>query len=150
MNCYVEHYQLVVSDLATAAHFYSTVFGWPVRGRGREFTVEGTYQWVHVGTDETYIALRAPFNDLPFDDGMRGYRGNHVGIVTDEIEQVIGRLNKLGYLVRQGPSHPHRRRFYVRDFDNNEIEIIQYRTNKNEERNDYTILNNTELDDMKN
>ena len=138
MNNYIEHFQFVVSDLDQSVRFYTHVFGWVVRGRGREIAADRVYDWVHVGTDTSYIALRTPYNGEPFDEDMRGYKGNHIGIVTDDLDRLLNRIQELGRPVRRTADHPYRIRCYVRDYDDNEIEIIHYLTNTMSERNDYS------------
>src|SRR5262245_23330264 len=128
MKSYLEHAQYVVSDLDAAIKFYCSVFGWRVRGRGREVAADRTYDWVHVGTETSYIAFRTPYDGELFHEGLRGYKGNHLGIVTDDLVGVINRLEQLGRPIRGTASHPYRARFYVRDFDDNEIEIVHYFT----------------------
>lgn len=139
MSTYVEHVQYVVSDLDAAIRFYTTAFGWKVRGRGREVAADRKYDWVHIGTETSYMAFRTPYDGEPFNEGMLGYKGNHVGVVTDDPEAVLRRLRKLGRDIRVAASHPYRVRYYVRDFDDNEIEIVHYLSDKVSERNDYTI-----------
>lgn len=138
MPAYVEHVQIVVSDLEKAERFYTTVFDWRVRGRGREVAADRSYDWIHVGTDESYIAFRTPYEGVPFDESHRGYKGNHIGIVVEAAESVLSRLAALGCMVRPAAPHPFRARYYVRDFDDNEIEIVIYFSERMSERNDYS------------
>jgi catechol 2,3-dioxygenase-like lactoylglutathione lyase family enzyme len=139
MHSYVEHVQYVVSDLEAAIRFYSTVFGWTVRGRGHEQAQDRSYEWVHIGTDTSYMAFRTPYDGEPFTEGIRGYKGNHIGIVTDSPEEVLSRLKDFGCTIRTATGHPYRLRYYARDFDDNEIEIIHYLSDRMSERNDYAI-----------
>lgn len=138
MASYVEHIQYVCSNLDTMADFYAKVFQWPVRGRGTEVGPERTYDWVHIGTDESYVAFRTPYNGAPYDDSQRTHK-DHVGIVVDDLDATIRRLDALGVdHIRKG-THPYRDRIYIRDPDGNEVEIICYRSADPRERNDYTI-----------
>lgn len=138
MASVVEHIQYVCSDLDRMAAFYCAVFEWSVRGRGIEVGADRTYRWIHVGTDDSYVAFRTPYNNAPFSPSMRNHH-DHVGIVVDDFEKTIERLNALSVPhVRKG-NHPYRDRMYISDPDGNEIEIIYYRTTNLRERNDYTI-----------
>lgn len=135
---YVEHIQYVCSDLDKMAAFYSSAFDWPVRGRGTEVGPDRTYDWVHIGTDDSYVAFRTPYNGVPYNPTMRTHH-DHVGIVVDDLARTIEGLLALGVdFVRKG-SHPYRDRIYIRDPDSNEVEIICYRSAHPRERNDYTI-----------
>lgn len=138
MAAYVEHVQLVVSDLNAAERFYTTVFDWKVRGRGRERAADRSYDWIHVGTDETYLAFRTPYDGAAFREADRGYKGNHIGIVVEDAGPVLSRLATLHCAVRTAAAHPFRARYYFRDFDDNEIEIISYLSDRTSERNDYS------------
>ncbi|RVK41412.1 VOC family protein [Sinorhizobium meliloti] len=136
---YVEHVQIVVSNLATAEAFYSKVFGWSVRGRGRECAADRTYDWIHIGTDTSYMAFRTPYNGAAFNDSHRGHSGNHVGIVVGNLAGIMRALDELGVQIRCAKPHPHRARLYFRDFDGNEIEVVEYFSEAPEDRNDYTL-----------
>lgn len=138
MASYVEHIQYVCSDLEEMAAFYCTIFQWKVRGRGRELGSRLNYDWIHVGDDESYVAFRTPYNGAKYEKAMRTEK-DHVGIVVDDIDQVILRLDALKVEhVRKG-THPYRDRIYVVDPDKNEVEIICYRSNDPRQRNDYLI-----------
>jgi catechol 2,3-dioxygenase-like lactoylglutathione lyase family enzyme len=138
MASYVEHIQYVCSDIEKMAAFYATVFDWPIRGRGTEVGPERTYDWVHIGTDESYVAFRTPYNGVLYDASMRSFN-DHVGIVVDDLAVTIARLEALGgEYVRKG-KHPYRDRIYARDPDNNEVEVICYRSSDPRQRNDYSI-----------
>ena len=91
--------------------------------------------WAHVGTDDTYIAL----NESSDVDSGRG-PFNHLGYVVDDVEALADRLQTAGY--REGfvaPPHPHRKRRYFHDADNNEWEFVEYLSDDPEKRNDYSM-----------
>jgi len=138
MASYVEHIQYVCRNLDTMVDFYSFVFGWRLRGRGTEVAADRTYEWVHVGTDDSYVAFRTPYNGASYAADM-SLRQTHFGIVVDDMKEVASRLEQRGCAYRVKGHHPYRDRIYVRDPDENEIEIICYRTDKPQERNDYSI-----------
>ena len=138
MASYVEHIQYVTPDLDALVEFYCFVFGWRLRGRGTEVAVDRTYQWVHVGTDDSYVAFRTPYNGAAYAPDM-ALRQTHFGVVVDDMAEITERLDRIGCNYRTKGNHPYRDRIYVRDPDENEIEIIRYRSDKPHERNDYAI-----------
>lgn len=134
MQCTLEHANLTVKNIDESVRFITAAFThFSVRGSGVK---DGT-RWVHVGTQETYLALN---------DGAAGkVRGayesagvNHLGFVVDDVEAVKQRLLKAGF--KEGfvpPEHPHRRRVYFNDSDGFEWEFVQYFSNDPALRNDY-------------
>jgi len=137
MATYVEHMQLLVSDLAITEKFYTTVFpDWSVRGRGREVGGSKKYAWIHVGDQDTYLSFRTSYEGQTEEQARAERVSNHMGIVVEDIEAVISRLKHIGSEVIQS-KHPHRARVYTRDPDGYEIEIVQYLSNKASEKNDY-------------
>lgn len=138
MANYLEHVQYVCPDLEAMVKFYGFVFDWPLRGRGKEVTPDRTYDWVHLGTDDAYVAFRTPYDGAAYSPEM-GYQQNHIGIVVDDFETVLMRLEELGCPYAIKSPHPHRSRAYFRDPNDYEIEIVYYHSSDPSERNDYQI-----------
>lgn len=138
MSSYLEHIQYVSRDLEKTTDFYCYVFGWKLRGRGTERAADRTYDWVHIGTDDTYVAFRSPYDGAAYSEDL-ALRQTHIGIVIDDLPGTIARLDQIECEYRPKGRHPHRYRMYVRDPDGNEIEIIHYRSENPDERNDYEI-----------
>lgn len=139
INAFVEHMQIVVSDLNIAESFYMKVFSWEIRARGHEQAADRSYYWVHIGTEDSYLAFRTPYDGTVFNDSHKGHAGNHIGIVVPDRTTVIKALEELDVKFRHAVPHPYRERLYFRDFDGNEIEVIEYLSDHPHERNDYTI-----------
>jgi catechol 2,3-dioxygenase-like lactoylglutathione lyase family enzyme len=119
MSNYVEHFQYVVSDLEAAIRFYTFVFGWPVRGRGREIQTHRSYDWVHVGGEESYLAFRTPYNDQTFDDSMKNHPRSRLGVVAGDPAPILERLKELGVPVERSDGDA----WSFRDFDDNEVRV---------------------------
>ena len=136
----LEHANLCARDIDGMIRFLQTAFPeFHVRGEGRGR--DGT-RWVHVGTDETYIALNqaksepdkpwAPYQGLP---GV-----NHLGYEVDDVEALRDRLTSAGYKESTVPNaHPHRKRLYFYDPEGNDWEFVQYRSQDPGERHDYKL-----------
>jgi catechol 2,3-dioxygenase-like lactoylglutathione lyase family enzyme len=138
MSARLEHANLTVGDLDAAIDFLLTAIPeFRVRGRGTD--PEGR-RWVHVGSESSYIAIN---EEIPERDGPSAaqWRGvNHLGFVVDDAEAVKRRLVAKGY--REGyicEPHPHRKRLYLHDRDDNEWEFVEYRSDRAPERNDYSL-----------
>lgn len=136
MSAFLEHANLTVRDLAAAVEFLETALPeFAVRGRG--VGLHGP--WLHIGTDDSYLALEEASQDAASAREQYADRGvNHLGFVVADTSAVAARLREAGY--REGfraPEHPHRRRVYFFDRDDNEYEFVEYLSLQAAERNDY-------------
>lgn len=141
MKCYLEHANITVKNIDETIKFVTTAFPhFEVRGKGESEQDGIIRKWLHLGTNEIYLALqqissedrgtRRPYKDVGI---------NHLGFVVEDVESITERLTNEGYResVRVEP-HPFRKRVYF--FDNNSIEyeFIQYLTDDFAKRNDYS------------
>ena len=117
----LEHANLCVRDIEEMIRFLQTAFP-EFRVRGEGTSKDGT-RWVHMGTDETYIALSqskvkpaehwAPYQGLP---GV-----NHLAYEVDDVEALRNRMTSAGYRDSTPPNaHPHRKRMYFCDPEGND------------------------------
>lgn len=140
MSTRLEHANLLVRDLDAVLRFVQTAFPeFRVRGEGK--TWSGA-RWLHVGTDDTYLAL-AQASEAPAEHWVP-YAGkpglNHLGYEVDDAGAVRSRLLAAGYRESTVPNaHPHRRRVYFYDPDGNDWEFVQYFTSDPALRNDYRL-----------
>ena len=136
----LEHANLAVRDVDAMLRFLRTAFpDFRVRGEGKTWVGS---RWVHVGTDDAYLALneasdasaepRTPYCEKP---GL-----NHLGFEVDDADAVRTRLRAAGYRESTVPnSHPHRTRVYFYDAEGNDWEFVQYHSDDPSERNDYAL-----------
>lgn len=134
----LEHANLCVRDIEAMIRFLKTAFPeFRVRGEGKSRT-----RWVHVGTDDTYIALNQAKADserhwTPY-SGEPGV--NHLAYEVDDVESLRVRLKAAAYRESTVPNaHPHRKRVYFYDPDGNDWEFVQYFSQDPAERNDYEL-----------
>jgi len=102
-----------------------------IRGGGE---VDGKH-WLHVGTDDTYIALNES-SDISSALGTL----NHLGFVVQDVDALAERMREAGY--REGASelaHPHRKRRYFFDTEDTEWEFVEYFSDDPAQRNDYSV-----------
>ncbi|MBT3604360.1 MAG: VOC family protein [Candidatus Latescibacteria bacterium] len=142
MSCRLEHANITVKDMEEGVRFLTTVFP-DFQSRGGD-TVEiegGQKQWLHVGTDETYIALESVTPTT--DSDRRPYRDlgiNHIGFVVDDLDGVIARLVEAGYETGDlAEEIDYRKRTYVFDDNGVEWEFVQYLTEDAEKANVYQM-----------
>jgi catechol 2,3-dioxygenase-like lactoylglutathione lyase family enzyme len=140
MEVRLEHANLSVRDVETTIRFLMTAFP-EFRTRGEGTNRDGT-RWVHVGTNETYIALnQAKANSERDRMPYRGEPGlNHLAYEVDDVESLRLRLKAAGYRDSTVPNaHPHRKRVYFYDPDGNDWEFVQYFSQDPAKRNDYAL-----------
>lgn len=140
MTVRLEHANLCVRDLDEMVRFLTTAFpDFGVRGEGE--TTRGA-RWLHVGIDDTYLALQhareepaeawVPYSEKP--------GTNHLGFVVDDVEALRRRMLAAGYRESTVPNaHPHRRRVYFHDREGNDWEFVEYTSDDPRERNDYDV-----------
>jgi len=139
MTIRMEHANLHVRHFDDAIRFLTTAF--PDFRVRRESTSDGL-RWMHIGTDDTYIAL----NETTFDgeDTKSPYDSkpgiNHLGYEVDDVDALRERLAAAGFRDSTYPNkHPYRKRVYFYDADGNDWEFVQYFSDKASERNDYDM-----------
>jgi catechol 2,3-dioxygenase-like lactoylglutathione lyase family enzyme len=97
---------------------------------------------VHVGNDETYVALhqakREPAERFVPYTGRPGL--NHLGFEVADVEALRARLRAAGYADSTVPNaHPHRKRVYFHDAEGNDWEFVEYLSPEPALRNDYAL-----------
>lgn len=140
MRYRLEHANICVHDIDSLVLFLQVAFpDFHVRHDG--INVKGQ-RWVHIGTDETYVALTEANEDEP--PRGRPYSGrpglNHLAYVVDDVESLRARLLEAGYQESTPPNnHPHRRRVYFYDPAGNDWEFVEYLSDDPNERHDYDL-----------
>ena len=136
----LEHANLVVRNVDAAMRFLQTAFpDFRVRREGKGWTGA---RWVHIGTDETYIALNEALSEpaeswVPY-GGKPGL--NHLGYEVADVDALRSRLNSGGYRDSTVPNdHPYRKRVYFHDDDGNDWEFVQYLSDEMTKRHDYEL-----------
>jgi catechol 2,3-dioxygenase-like lactoylglutathione lyase family enzyme len=136
----LEHANLCVHDVEGVIRFLQTAFpDFRIRQDTRD---ENGSRWVHVGNDETYIALNEAGRDA--ERRLKPYKGrpglNHLAYEVDDVEALRIRLRAAGFQDSTVPNtHPYRKRVYFYDPDGNDWEFIQYLSHDPRERHDYEL-----------
>jgi catechol 2,3-dioxygenase-like lactoylglutathione lyase family enzyme len=140
MTIRLDHANLAVRDLDGVLRFLTTAFPeFRVRGEG---TGWGGSRWVHVGTDQVYLALHQASAEAaePFVPYAGKPGTNHLGFEVEDAAAVRARLAAAGYRESTVPNeHPWRVRVYFLDAEGHDWEFVQYRSDDPRERNDYAV-----------
>ena len=133
----LEHANLSVHDIDAAIRFLRTAF--PEFRVRRDTTDPDGSRWVHVGTDETYIALNQA--KARSGNASRGTPLNHLAYEVDDVEAIRKRLRAAGYEenTRVPNSHPYRKRLYFFDSEGTEWEFVEYLSDDPARRHDYEL-----------
>jgi catechol 2,3-dioxygenase-like lactoylglutathione lyase family enzyme len=141
MNCRLEHANVTVLDIEEAIRFLTTAFPhFRVRGSGE--SDQGTWQkkWVHVGTDDIYVALeQTTIAGRTQRDASRETGYNHVGFVVEDVARIEREMAAEGYKTAMADPHPFRKRLYVQDNSGLTWEFVEYLSDDPAERNDYSL-----------
>ena len=125
MTAILEHANLCVSDPHATAAWMEKVFGWRIRWQGPGMQTGYT---VHVGTDDSYVALFS-FGKVqgkaPTSYSTRGGL-NHWAVVVDDLDATEERVKAEGFQTKNHASYEPGRRFYFHDNDGIEVEVVEY------------------------
>lgn len=125
-NAVLEHVNITVSDPEATAKRLCDLFGWKVRWHGPAINGGTTF---HVGSPDSYLAVFSQGEQgNPVSKNSYGAVGamNHVGIVVPDYEATEKRVKEAGYHIHQYADYEPGRRFYFRDEDGIEFEVVNY------------------------
>ncbi|MDF0595442.1 VOC family protein [Psychromarinibacter halotolerans] len=122
----LEHTNFTVADPDATAAWLCDVFGWKIRWQGA--SIHGGRS-VHVGTDDSYLAIYNPGSTSGAgDDSYHTIGGlNHVGIVVDDLAATEAKVKAQGFVPHSHADYEPGERFYFRDGDGIEFEVVSYR-----------------------
>jgi catechol 2,3-dioxygenase-like lactoylglutathione lyase family enzyme len=136
MSVRLEHANLRVIDIDAMLEFLKVAL--PEFRIRHDATGSSGRRWVHVGTDETYIALGEASKAGELPEGAPGLA--HLGCEVTDVDAVRRRLLAAGYRESEPPVvHPFRKRIYFLDPEDREWEFVQYTSDDPRERNDYEL-----------
>ena len=121
----LEHVNITVPDPRSSAAILVDLFDWHIRWEGEAINKGYT---VHVGDEDSYLALYAPAKDLtPMGDTYTQIAGlNHVGVVVDDIDAIEKRVKAAGYVSHNHGDYEPGLRFYFDGPDGIEFEVVSY------------------------
>ena len=130
-EAFLEHVNFTVSDPARTASLLHDWFGWNVRWKGPSIHDGETY---HVGNSSSYVALYAP-GKADSSNGARDARDNtyqtrgglnHIAVVVEDLDATEEKIKASGFTTHNHADYEPGRRFYFRDADNIEFEVVSY------------------------
>ncbi len=124
----IEHVNITVSDVDTTARMLCDLFGWHVRWAGT--AIHGGRS-AHVGSDGQYLAIysQGQVTDARADDSYTRRGGlNHIGIEVADLDGAQARIREAGFETYNFGDYEPGRRFYFRDGDGIEYEILSYQS----------------------
>lgn len=126
----LEHVNVTVSDPERTAALLVDLFDWHVRWKGDSIHGGRT---IHVGSDTDYIALYAGPTEPPPastettpDSYWNVAALNHIAVVVDDLDELERRVIATGHHPMNHGDYEPGRRFYFRDSDAIEYEIVSY------------------------
>lgn len=121
----LEHVNVTVADPDRTAAMLCGLFDWKVRWAGPGMTTGRT---VHVGGDDSYVALFSYGDAKPAQgESYRTLAGlNHIAVVVDDLEATEARVKRAGYRPGNHADYEPGRRFYFREENGVEIEVVSY------------------------
>ena len=124
----LEHANITVSDIKRTADMLCELFGWRVRWQSAPGqSKDGGTSW-HVGGRDNYLAIYMLENRHKVRDTYTTVGGmNHLGVVVDDLDGVEAKVRKLGLEPYSHADYEPGRRFYFRDHDGIEFEVVSYR-----------------------
>lgn len=125
MNTTLEHVNVTVKDPGKTAGMLCQLFDWHVRWQGA--SIHGGHT-VHVGTSDQYVAVYSMPGSRTIEQASYEQVGglNHLGIHVVDLDATEQRVLKAGFKTFNHADYEPGRRFYFRDDDNIEFEVLSY------------------------
>ena len=121
----LEHVNITVIDIDKTASMLCKLFDWRIRWSGASL---GDGKSVHVGNEDEYVALYSA--KTPASETYNNYNSqaglNHVGIVVADIDATERTVKKLGFETYSHGDYEPGKRFYFRDENAIEFEVVCY------------------------
>lgn len=124
-QAFLEHINVTVSDPQATAEFLCEIFGWKIRWHGDAINNGITY---HVGSDTHYIAVYSKGKKTTLESNSLDRIGglNHIALVVENLDETEAKVLAKGYETFSHADYEPGKRFYFRDNDNIEFEIVSY------------------------
>lgn len=138
----LEHANITVARIEPALDFLLAALPqWRVRGQGRMAWVGKTITWLHVGDDDTYLALQDGGEGAgPHWEG-HGLGTKHLGFVVEDLDALVARLQAAGHAPDHwGAEGPVRRSVYFSPPGLPQMEFVSYAVAEAGARNRYDAV----------
>lgn len=120
----IEHVNITVADPERTSDLMEALFDWRVRWSGP--SQNGGYT-IHVGSNDHYVALHGGGDSAQVTEAFeKGRPLNHIGIEVEDLDAIEARVVAAGLRPVNHADYEPGRRFYFRDPDGIEYEIVSY------------------------
>ncbi len=121
----LEHVNVTVKNPDETAAWLCDVFDWHIRWQGEAIDKGRS---IHVGETDSYVAVYAPSTGTEVAKNSYRTRGglNHIAVVVDDLQAVEERVKAAGFTPGEHYDYEPGRRFYFRDDNNIEFEVVEY------------------------
>lgn len=125
MTTSLEHVNVTVRDPDKTAALLCKLFDWQIRWQGSSLHGGRT---LHVGTPDQYVAVysmpKSRVSNIESYEQIGGL--NHLGICVEDLDAMEQRVLSAGFKTFNHADYEPGRRFYFRDDDNIEFEVLSY------------------------
>ena len=121
----LEHVNLTVPDARATAEMLCRIFHWRIRWQGP--AIANGFS-IHVGDDDRYVALYTPGGgpEAASIDKRRTGNLNHFGVTVTDLDATEAKIKAEGLQPYNHDDYEPGRRFYFKDRDGVEIEVVSY------------------------
>lgn len=120
----LEHVNITATDAKATAEILCKLFDWHIRWSGDAIDNGISY---HVGGACSYVAVYSKGGrEKPGDSYSTPGGLNHIGVVVTDLDAVEKRVIAAGFEPHSHADYEPGKRFYFRDHDNIEIEVVSY------------------------
>lgn len=121
----LEHVNVTVKDPARTAELLCNLFGWHIRWQGASMDNGLTY---HVGNKADYLAIYSQPQLQGASPSSYVTSGglNHIGILVDDLVATEAKVLAAGIETYSHQTYEPGSRFYFRDYDGVEYEVVSY------------------------
>lgn len=122
----LEHINITVNNIERSSAFYSELFDFRQRWEGIASGEKGPVRAIHIGNDDTYLALFAAENPVrtPADYGSTGI--NHFAYKVADLKPLRERLLAMDVDIHMDEHYEPGERIYFYDPDGVEVELVCY------------------------
>jgi uncharacterized protein YycO len=120
----IEHINVTLSNIDTAANALQSIFNWRIRWEGDALDNGRT---IHIGGDDSYLALytHQDSRDEKTSHKTIGHL-NHIGIVVDDLDAIESKVKQAGFDTYNHGDYEPGRRFYFDLEEHIEMEVVSY------------------------
>jgi glyoxylase I family protein len=121
----LEHVNVTVKDPARTAELLCNLFGWRIRWQGASIDNGLTY---HVGNKTDYLAIYSQPQLQGASPSSYVTAGglNHIGILVEDLVATEAKVIAAGIETYSHQTYEPGSRFYFRDYDGVEYEVVSY------------------------